>query len=225
MNFDNKLKKDNMIIFYSNGLTEFVNDFIDYYDNNIQSIMKNLKINIKDEIIIALTNDKKIANVIYEDTGFSGFFTDTGAFAYINMNGKRSVDYMKKGIMHELVHYYYKNYVYGSDKERITWVDEGLAQLLSNQKEELNDKEKYIEFLNQNVDNVNLNELNHEDKSFGEKNGYNLSYIAVRYLYESNTHSDFISIIKDEKKLRELGFGILNKAFLSYGIENKKVLK
>ena len=63
-----------MIIFYSNGLTEFVNDFINYYDNNIQSIMKNLKINIKDEIIIALTNDKKIANVIYEDTGFSGFF-------------------------------------------------------------------------------------------------------------------------------------------------------
>ena len=61
-----------MIIFYSNGLTEFVNDFINYYDNNIQSIMKNL--NIKDEIIIALTNDKKIANVIYEDTWFSFFF-------------------------------------------------------------------------------------------------------------------------------------------------------
>ena len=84
---------------------------------------------------------------------------------------------MFKGIMHELIHHLYKYYVYGKEKERITWVDEGLAQFFSNQKEELKNKEKYNLFLEENlklINNINLNELNHNDRSFGNNNGYNL---------------------------------------------------
>ena len=33
----------------------------------------------------------------------------------------------------------YKYYVYGKDNERITWVDEGLAQFFSGQKDDLRD--------------------------------------------------------------------------------------
>ncbi len=140
------------------------------------------------------------------------FFYDTGAFAYINLNGNKTKQYMFQGLMHELTHYLYKYYVYGADKERITWVDEGLAQFLSGQKEELQNDEKYHLFVEENlkpIDNFNLNELNHEDRSFGNNNGYNLSYIAIRYLYENNYHQEFIEIIKDQEKLLEYGNEIL----------------
>ena len=59
--------------------------------------------------------------------------------------------------------------------------------------------------------NINLNELNHKDKSYGTKNGYNLSYIAIRLLYENNSKEEFLNIIKDTNRLKEIGKAILNK--------------
>ena len=79
---------------------------------------------------------------------------------------------MFKGLIHELVHHLYKYYVYGKEKERIVWVDEGLAQFLSKQKDDLQDDFIFEKFLIENVKNssdINLNELNHNDKSFAVK--------------------------------------------------------
>ena len=42
-------------------------------------------------------------------------------------------------LMQESFQFGYES-VYGEDKERITWADEGIAQFLSGQKEELQDK-------------------------------------------------------------------------------------
>lgn len=119
---------------------------------------------------------------------------------------------MFKGLIHELVHHLYKYYVYGKDNERITWVDEGLAQFFSGQKNDLKDDETYNSFLEANLeysDNIDLNKLNHSDRSFGKRNGYNLSYIAIRYLYETYNHEEFINIIKSKEKLLEIGNIIL----------------
>ena len=53
--------------------------------------------------------------------------------------------------------------------------------------------------------------MNHNDRSFGNKNGYNLSYIAIRYLYETHNHEEFIEIIKNKDTLIEIGSVIINK--------------
>lgn len=137
MNFDFKIINDDITIFGPKSLMEFAKDFVLFAKSNLDRIKSILNINMRTKIIFALTDDPKKANFQYGISDFSGFFTDTGAFAYIHLNGQRSKDYMFKGLMHELVHYLYKYYVYGAKKERITWVDEGLATFLSNQKEEL----------------------------------------------------------------------------------------
>lgn len=214
MNFDLRIKNNDLTILCSNGLNLFANDFINYYDENIERIKKELSIVGDTKLELALTDDQEKAGFVYGESSFSGFFNNKGAFAYINLNGNKTKEYMFKGLMHELIHHLYKYYVYGKDKERITWVDEGIAQFFSGQKDDLLDEEKYRVFLEENlkqIDNTNLNELNHDDRSFGNKNGYNLSYIAIRYLYETHNHEEFIEIIKNKDTLIEIGSVIINK--------------
>lgn len=214
MDFDLKIKKNDLTIFCSNGLENFSNEFINYFNENIDEIKEELSIKKDTKIIVAITDDEEQAGFVYGKSSFHGYFNDTGAFAYINLNGGKTKEYLFKGLIHELVHHLYKYYVYGKDKERITWVDEGLAQFFSGQKEDLKDKNKYKLFLEENLeycDNVNLNELNNNDRSFGNKNGYNLSYIAIRHLYETYNHEEFINIIKSKEKLLEFGSTILDQ--------------
>lgn len=225
MDYDFSVENNDIKIICSGELENFIIEFIEYYNENINHIKQKLLIDKNVQLLVALTDNEKLANFVYGKSGFSGFFTETGAFAYINLNGNRTKDYMFKGIMHELTHHLYKYYVYGADKDRITWVDEGIAQFISGQKEELEDKEKYQLFIEENLDSIsdiNLNKLAHEDRSFGNNNGYNLSYIAIRYLYETNSHDEFINIIKSEDRLLELGNTILTNAKEYYGIGNKK---
>ena len=217
MDFDLKIIEGNLTIYCSKNLEEFSKEFIEYCNKNINDIKNKLNIKENVNLVVALTDDKNLAGFVYEESDFSGFFNDTGAFAYININGKRSKESLFKGLMHELTHHLYKYYVYGEDKKRITWVDEGLADLFSKKKEELENPKIYQVFLNKNLElckDLNLNELNHKDKSFGYNNGYNLSYIAVRYLYE--TKENFIDIISDYDTLIEIGNTVLNEAYKFY---------
>jgi hypothetical protein len=217
MKLDVELNSNNLKIYCSKALTSFSQEFIKYYNKDISRIEVFLGIKDSKNLLVALTDKVEDTTFIYGLTDFSGFFTATGAFAYINLNGTTSKDYMYKGLMHELVHHLYKNYVYGKEKERITWVDEGLATFLSKQKEELNDQDKYSSFLKENLTpNIDLNKLNHNDRSFGSNNGYNLSYIAIRYLYETTNKKEFLDIIKDENKLKSLGKTILATARTYY---------
>lgn len=212
MSFDLSIEDNNLTIFCSNNLETFSKEFINYYNKIIKHIKNELLIKEDVKIKVVLTDDEKQAGFVYGKSSFSGFFTETGSFAYVNLNGNKTKEYMFRGLMHELIHHLYKYYVYGADKERITWVDEGIAQFFSGQKEELLDSTRYQLFLEENlkfVDEINLNDLNHNDKSFGNNNGYNLSYIAIRYLYETNSHEEFINIIKDRQKLLEYGGSIL----------------
>lgn len=214
MNFDLKIKNNDLTIFCSAGLENFSNEFVNYFNENIGKIKEELSVDQDTKIIVALTDDEAQAGFVYGKSSFSGFFNDTGAFAYINLNGDKTKEYMFKGLIHELVHHLYKYYVYGKDNERITWVDEGIAQFFSGQKNDLKDDKTYNSFLEANLeysDNIDLNKLNHSDRSFGKRNGYNLSYIAIRYLYETYNHEEFINIIKSKEKLLEIGNIILEQ--------------
>ena len=215
-----------LIITCSNDLEKFCYKFIEYYNQHISKLKSRLAINRKINLLVVLTTDPKKVNFVYGKSDFAGFFTNEGAFAYINLNGKRDEEYMFNAIMHEIVHHIYKFYIYGKEKERITWVDEGIALFFSGQKKELENSELYNEFLKINLikdATINLNELNHEDRSFNSNNGYNLSYIAIRYLYETKSFEQFIDIIKDFDNLKDIGTSILEEAYEFY-ITKKKTL-
>ena len=206
-----KIQDNYLTIYCSKGLEEFSKEFINYFNQNIGRIKEELSIDQDVDLIVSLTDDEEQAGFVYGNSSFSGFFNDKGVSAYINLNGNKTKEYMFKALMHELVHHLYKYYVYGKDKNRITWVDEGLATFLSLQKEDIEDYKNYLMENLSDIDDLDLNILNHNDMSFGNNNGYNLSYIAIKYLYESNNHDDFIDIIKSEEKLIELGSTILGQ--------------
>lgn len=215
MDFDLQIKDNELTICCSEGLKEFAYEFIDYYKDNINDIKNKLMIKTNPKLLVVITDDEKLANFVYGKSDFSGFFNDTGAFAYINLHGTKTKDYIIKSLIHEIIHHLYKYYVYGKDKKRITWLDEGLAQYLSKQKDY---QENYQEFLLDNLKdkNINLNDLNHEDKSFGNNNGYNLSYIAVRYLFEIYELKEINKIISDYDRIIEIGKTILDRAYKYY---------
>lgn len=222
MTFDCKLEDANIIISCSKGLESFSREFINYYNRRIDRIRDELDIADNIKVKVFLTDDEKNAGFVYGKTSFSGYYTDFGAFAYINLNGGKDKEYMFKGLIHELIHHFYNYYVYGIDKERIVWADEGIAELFSNKYDEYKDEDKYRLFLYENlkdIDSINLNELKHDDRSFGNNNGYKISYIAIRYLYENNTHQDFINIIKNREELLKYGQSIIKEIKNKYDID------
>ena len=226
MNYDLSIKAKNLTVYCSKSLQEFSKEFVDYYSKSIDGIKNNLGVNDDIKLVVFLTDNIKYANFVYGYSDFSGFFNDNGAFAYVNLNGKQDKCLMIRKVIHELVHHIYLYYVYGEKNERITWADEGIAQLFSGQNEKLNDANLYNDFLSQNlscVKNFNLNQLNHDDKSFLNDNGYNLSYIAVRYLYETNSLDKFINIISNHDILIEIGSSVLKDACSYYGINSKHI--
>lgn len=214
MTFERVIQGKDITIYCDHKLYNFSKEFIKYYKKDIIRIKKELGLTINIEAIFALFSDTKPFEPLpYKETNpsFAGFFTDTGVAAFIKQNGKYSNDDLYKRLMHEIIHYLYQNFIYGKRKKRITWVDEGLACFLSNQYYNLDNHDKYQNFIRKNLlNNINLNNLNHEDQSFGNQNGYNLSYIAIRYLYENNTHEEFLNIIKNKKRLKKIGNTILS---------------
>lgn len=217
MDFDLKISNDDITVYCSNGLKLFSDEFINFYNKNIELIKQKLMIEKKTPIIVALIDNEKDANFVYGKSDFSGFYNDTGAFAYINLYGTKDKDYMFKGLLHEITHHLYKYYVYGKDLPRITWVDEGIAQFISDQRKEDIELKKFLK--NNMIDEVNLNGLHHDDRSFGNNNGYNLSYIAIKYLFETNDPKKFLEIISDYNKLIEIGENILQDAKQYYKIK------
>ena len=214
MDFDKKIVDGNITIYCSDLLYEFAKEFLKYYKKENTRIKSIFDLNDEYPIIFALFSDIKVFdNIPYKNqiTSFSGFFNDTGVVAYVEQGGTYSDLDLYKRLMHETVHYLYKNFVYGKENERITWVDEGLACFLSNQYSGVESKEAYAKFLNDNLVDVDLNKLNHEDESFGNNNGYNLSYMAIRYLYEHHTKEEFLSLIKDEERLKDIGKTVLKE--------------
>lgn len=213
MDFERVITDEGIIIYCDKVLYSFSKEFMNYYKQDILRIKKVLSLDLDINIIFALFSNSDIfGDLPYESNSFAGFFNDTGVTAYVNEYGNYTKDDLFKRLIHESVHFLYENYVYGKDKERITWVDEGLAQFISNQRKDLEKIADYMNFVVDNIVDFDLNQLNHDDRSFGNNNGYNLAYIAIRYLYESNSHEMFLNIIKDEKYLKSIGSSILKEA-------------
>ncbi len=120
--------------------------------------------------------------------------------------------------LHEFVHIIYNDVM--TDK-RILWLDEGLAMNLSLDHSMYEDEEKFSDFINKVMLKTkripSMNELVHGKKFVNEDyNGYDLSYLAVRYMFETMTHDDILAVVKDNDKALRLGENVLNEAFNYY---------
>lgn len=122
--------------------------------------------------------------------------------------------------VHELVHIIYPNNVIHGDVElRVVWIDEGLAQNLSGQYSYLeNDIKEFTKFYNKVKEETKyiptLKGIKH-GKTFKNEDYdlYKLSYLAVRYLFETMIQEEIYNIIMDYEKSNEIGEHIMKDMF------------
>ncbi|MDO4391920.1 MAG: hypothetical protein Q4C11_02300 [Clostridium sp.] len=106
-------------------------------------------------------------------------------------------------IVHEYIHILYNECV-RQENEHFTWMDEGIAMNLSKEKGRFV-KEKFP-ILKQDINSINLNDLSHENGNFVTQklNGYDVSYLAVKYLIEMLSKEKFSMLIRDSKAIKQM---------------------
>lgn len=134
----------------------------------------------------------------------------------------------KYNASHELFHIMYRELVWDKNhQKRMVWFDEGMAQFFSGE----NNREMTLDFTNW-FDNVkfntkiipNLNNLNHSDGFETEEySGYNLSLLAVKYLYDKLGFDEFKKIISNNDSITKFGENIIEEAFTFYDKEQTKI--
>lgn len=134
---------------------------------------------------------------------------------------------------HELFHILYMKYILNNDySKRIVWYDEGMAQFMSGEKDSLNDdgifKEFYFKVREETKVIPQMNSLEHGNSFVNEYyNGYDLSYLSIKYLSEVLSAELFKDLMSDFSKISQLGDGIIQKIFSYYDekLENAIIKK
>lgn len=134
---------------------------------------------------------------------------------------------------HELFHILYMKYILNNDySKRIVWYDEGMAQFMSGEKGSLNDdnvfKNFYMKVKEETKVIPQMNTLEHGNSFDNEDyNGYDLSYLSIKYISEVLSTEQFKDLMSDFEKISQLGNNIINNMFSYYDekLENKIVIK
>ncbi len=219
------VQNDKLVIYASKDLENFAKESIEYLTKRQKEILLFFNLVNIDKIMIDIHSDRNLFEEMskYNFTDFAGFFNEQGVLAFLNLNGNYSNEKLQKKLVHEMVHHIYKYYVY-KNQERITWIDEGLATYLSNDREI---DETSLCYLQEQLLSLrklpNINKLTHGSNFITEQyNGYFLSYLAVKYMNETITHEKFIEIIKDHDTIINIGNNILPLMIDYYKETNKK---
>lgn len=228
-----QFENDNFILYAPDSLSYITNDLEMILINSLELYKKIFNIdNFRKIQINYFDNILDFRNYIYDLRGENkslpeyakGTFDKGMINAYIEPNLAEETPLFirrKYNASHELFHIMYQELIYGKyNQERIVWFDEGMAQFFSGEytKETNGDFINWFTKVKTNTKTVpNLNELKH-GSSFENKeySGYNLSLLAVKYLFDKLGIDKFKNLIYNNDKIVELGTNIINEAFLFY---------
>ena len=213
--------------YITDNMHDILNDKIEQYKKIFKIKQLNpIQINYFDNI-------EEFRNFIYKIRGEKESLPEyaTGTYdngminAFIKPNiDINSNDYKIKLYLanHELFHILYMQYILKNDyQKRIVWYDEGMAQFLSGEMDELLDIEKFKKFYLKVKNNTlvipNLNEIEHGTSFCNNNyNGYDLSYLCIRYLREIMTNEEFQNLMSNFSKIKEYGINIIENMFAYY---------
>jgi len=159
----------------------------------------------------------------------TGVFDKGMIISYVDpeiLKDKEGLNRKIKTGVHEFIHIVNKEKIY---QERVIWLDEGLATNLDTTNDDLNNDDKFIEYLKDEIlcikDLPIMNDLTHHGTGFKQENydGYDLVYVCVRYLMEITEKNRLLEILKDYNLSIEVGKNILQDAVNYY--KNKYDLK
>lgn len=218
---------------YSDSLQELANATLILLQNKIIEYRKFFNIEFDEQIIVNyFDNLEEFREFIYSIRGereslpkyAKGTYDEGMINAYIESDIQLKRLYTSS---HELFHILYMKYILKSDySKRIVWYDEGMAQFMSGEKKKHDDEDNFKSFylgVKESTKEIpNLNDLEHGNSFYNDKyNGYDLSYLSIRYLNETLKPEEFIKLMSDFSQIKELGNNIVNITFDYY---DKKLL-
>ena len=215
-----QFENDNFVLYSPDSLKYITNDLEEILDKVLNKYKDLFSIdNFRKVQINYFDNIKDFRNYIYELRGENKSLPEyaTGTYdngminAYIEPDiDEESSLYIKRKYLasHELFHIMYQELGWDKyDFNRITWFDEGMAQLFSG---EVNVDDSFIKESLINVDNnINLNDLSSLN-GFNDKE-YRLSVIAVKYIYDKIGIDSFKKLMFNEDEIINYGESLINK--------------
>ena len=224
---------------YSDSLEDLVQATIPLLDKKIIEYSTFFGVNIQEIINVNYFDTvEEFREFIYEIRGERDSLPEYARGTYDNgmVNACVNPKFQLKRLYtasHELFHILYMKYILNNDySKRIVWYDEGMAQFMSGEKGSLNNdsvfKDFYMKVKEATKVIPQINTLEHGNSFVNEDyNGYDLSYLSIKYLSEVLSAEQFKNLMSDFKKISQLGNDIIQKMFTYYDekLENKIVKK
>ena len=224
---------------YSESLEDLAQATIELLDKKIIEYNTFFDISIQKKIIVNYFDAvEEFREFIYKIRGERDYLPDYDRGTYDNEMVNVCIDTKNQSkrlytASHELFHILYMKYILTNDySKRIVWYDEGMAQFMSGEKDSLNDnsifKGFYMKVKEETKVIPQMNNLKHGNSFVNDGyNGYDLSYLAIKYLSDILSAKQFKDLMSDFKKISQLGDDIIQKMFSYYDekLENKIVKK
>ncbi len=224
---------------YSESLEDLAQATLSLLDKKIIEYSIFLGVNIEEKINVNYFDTiEEFRKFIYEIRGERDSLPEYAKGTYDNgmVNACVNPKFQLKRLYtasHELFHILYMKYILNNDySKRIVWYDEGMAQFMSGEKVSLNDdsvfKNFYMKVKEATKVIPQMNTLEHGNSFVNEDyNGYDLSYLSIKYISEVLSTEQFKDLMSDFEKISQLGNNIINNMFSYYDekLENKIVIK
>ena len=224
---------------YSESLEDLAQATILLLDKKIIEYNTFFDISIHEKIIVNYFDTvEEFKEFIYEIRGERDSLPEYARGTYDNgmVNACINPKYQLKRLYtasHELFHILYMKYILNNDySKRIVWYDEGMAQFMSGEKDSLTDdnafKDFYLNVKEKTKIIPQMNNLKHGNSFINDNyNGYDLSYLSIRYLSEILSTEQFKNLMSDFSKISQLGNDVIQNMFRYYDekLENTIIKK
>ena len=229
-----QFENNNFVLYSPDTLNYITYDMEDILSESLESYKKLFDVDLFRKVQINYFDDlNKFREFVKEIRGeeiipeyVKGTFDKGMINAYIETNLLKDsplYNRKKRNASHELFHIMYQELVWEKNNmNRITWFDEGMAEFFSGEFESaFSSDSNYETFINNVISNTkvipNLNDISHGTSFVNENyNGYRLSLLAVKYLYDKLGLDEFKKLLKDENKIIEYGNTVLKEIFNNY---------
>lgn len=220
---------------YSESLEELAEATVQLLDKKITEYSLFFNISLSEQIVVNyFDNVEEFREFIYEIRDERDSLPEYARGTYDNgmVNACVSPESQLERLYtasHELFHILYMKYILNDDySKRIVWYDEGMAQFMSGEKDPLNNNDVFKEFYSRVRKETKiipqLNKLEHGNSFINENyNGYDLSYLSIKYLSEVLSYAQFKDLMSNFSKLNKLGDDIVQKMFSYYDKKQENI--